>query len=85
LRRRIFHRAFRRLHLARPIPVAVARFLALAAFVALAAKDVADLALKGFLDDQAERQTNQVASPSRRPQVSIHQGAKLLACALRGG
>ena len=29
--------------------------------------------------DQAKRQTHKVASPGRRPQLSVHQGAKLLA------
>jgi hypothetical protein len=46
LRRRIVHRPLRRLHLAGPIPVAVAGLLALAALVALAPERVADLALK---------------------------------------
>jgi hypothetical protein len=55
LRCRIFHRAFRRLPLARPITVAVAPSLAFTAFVALAAKYVDYLALKGYLDDQAQR------------------------------
>jgi hypothetical protein len=45
LRRRVFHRAFSRLRFAGPITVAVARLLVLAAFVALAAKDIANLAL----------------------------------------
>src|ERR1700722_12794666 len=85
LRRRIFHRPFRRLHLAGPITIAVARLLALAALIARAAKDAAALALESFLDDPAQRQTTQVASTSRRPQLSIHQGAKLLARALRRG
>ena len=85
LRRRIVHRALRRLHLARPIAIAVAGLLALAALVAFAAKHVADFALERLLDDQAQRQPHQIASPGRRPQVSVHQGAKLLARTLRRG
>ncbi len=85
LRRRVFHRALRRLHLARPIAVAVARLLALAALVALAADRVGDLAFERLLDDQPQRQADQIATSPRRPQISVHQGAKLLARALRRG
>jgi hypothetical protein len=63
----------------------VARFLALAAFITLPAKHVAHFAFERLLDDQAKRQTHKVASPGRRPQFSVHQGAKLLARTRRRG
>ena len=85
LRSRIVHCALRRLHLARPIAIPVARFLALAAFITPPAKHVAHFAFERLLDDQAQRQMHQIASPGRRPQVSVHQGAKLLARTRRRG
>ncbi len=63
----------------------MAGLLALAALIALATQRVGDLALQRFFDNQAQRQPNPVASSVRRPQVSVHQGAKLLARALRRG
>ena len=78
-------RAFRRLHFSWPIAIPVARLLPIAALITLAAKHVGHFAFKRLLDDQAKRQANQVASPGRRPQLSVHQGAKLLARTLRGG
>jgi hypothetical protein len=77
LRRGVFDCALRRLHPARPIAVAVARLFALAAFIALAAESVADLALQRFFDNQPQRQADQIAPSGRRPQVSVHQGATL--------
>jgi hypothetical protein len=85
LRSRIIHGALRRLHLARSITVAIAGFAVLAALVTFPSQRVADFSLKRLLDDQAKRQTHKVASPGRRPQLSVHQGAKLLARTLRGG
>ena len=85
LRSRIIHGALRRLHLARSITVAIAGFAVLAALVTFPSKRVADFSLERLLDDQAKRQTHKVASPGRRPQISVHQGAKLLARTLRGG
>ncbi len=85
LRRRVFDRPLRRLHLARPIAVAVAGLPALAAFVALAADRVGDVAFERLLDDQPQRQADQIATSLSRPQISVHQGAKLLARALRRG
>ncbi len=79
LRRRILHRALRRFHLARSIAVAVARPRAVAARIALAPQRVGDLAFQRLLDDQAQRETDQIAPPGRRPQLSVHQSAKLLA------
>jgi hypothetical protein len=49
------------------------------------AQGVGDLARQRLLDDQAQHQVNQIASPCRRPQISVHQGAKLLARPLRRG
>jgi hypothetical protein len=71
LRRGVFDCALRRLHLPRPIPVPVAGLFALAAFVALAAESVADLALQRFFDNQPQRQADQIAPSGRRPQVSV--------------
>jgi hypothetical protein len=85
LRRRVFHPALRGLHFARPIPIAVAGLLSFAALVTLAAKDIRDFTLKRLLNDQAQRKANQIAPPGRCPQLSIHQGPKLLARALRRG
>jgi len=67
LRRRIFDRPVRRLHLARPIAVAAAGLPALAALAALAPQDVGDLAFERLLDNQPQRQADQVAAARRRP------------------
>ena len=64
---------------------AAARLPALAALVALAAERVGDLAFERLLDDQPQRQADQIATSRRRPQISVHQGAKRLARALRRG
>jgi hypothetical protein len=85
LRSRRVHCALRRLHLAWPIAIPVTRFLALAAFITLPAKHVAHFAFERLLDDQPQRQPHQIAPASRRPQVSAHQGAKLLARTRRRG
>jgi hypothetical protein len=77
--------ALRCLHLARPIAVAIAGLLPIAALVTLTAKNVGNLTLKRLLDNQPKRQANQIAPSSRCSQFSIHQGAKLLARALRRG
>jgi hypothetical protein len=66
-------------------PVAVAGLLTFAALVALAAERVGDLAFERFLDDQTQRQADQIAPSLRRPQISVHQGAKLLARAIGRG
>ena len=85
LRSRIIHGALRCLDLARPITVAIAGFAVLAALVTFPSKRVADFSLERLLDDQAKRQSHKVASSGRRPQLSVHQGAKLLARTLRRG
>jgi hypothetical protein len=64
---------------------AVAGLLPIAALVAFAAKHIRHFALECLLDDQAQRQPHQIAPAGRRPQVSVHQGAKLLARTLRRG
>jgi len=51
--------------------------------MAFATKGVRDLALQRFFSDQPQRQADKVAASVRRPQVSVHQAAKLLARALR--
>jgi hypothetical protein len=85
LRSRIVHSALCCLDLARSITVAIAGFAGLATLVTFPSKRVADLSLERLLDDQAKRQTHKIASPGRRPQFSVQQGAKLLARTLRRG
>ena len=67
LRSRIVHGPLCRLHLARPIAIPVAHFLALAALVAFAAEHVHHLAPERLLDNQAQRQPHQTARPAAVP------------------
>src|ERR1700758_913340 len=75
--------AFRRLHPASPIAIAVP--LRAASFVTLAADMVAHFALQCFLQDQAGRQEHEARPVRRRLKSPIQKGAKTLACLFGGG
>ena len=63
----------------------VARLLSFATFITFPPEHVGDLAFERLLDDQLQHKANQIASSGRRPQVPIHQSAKLLAPAIGRG
>src|SRR5262249_21622350 len=73
----------RRLQPACPVAVAIARGLALSALVTFAPKLVARFRLQHLLDDQPHREANQLRTVSLRPQPSIDERPKPLACLLR--
>src|SRR3954463_8501291 len=73
------------LHPTRPIAVPVTTCLALSPLVALAPDLVPHLGLKRLFQDQLRCQKHQVRTIRRRPQPTIHQGPKALACPLRCG
>ena len=67
---RIVHRPFRGLHLARPIAIAVAGLLPIAALVAPPSRpstSATSFAPECLLDDQAQRQPHQIAPPAAVP------------------
>src|SRR5262249_5858445 len=76
-------RPLRRLQPACPVAVAIARGLALSALVTFAPKLVARFRLQHLLDDQPHREANQLRTVSLRPQPSIDERPKPLACLLR--
>jgi hypothetical protein len=79
------HHPLRRLQPPFAIAIAVAARLALRPLIAFAANLVPHLAFERFFKDQLRRQEHQVRPVRGRPQPTIHQGPKALACSLRGG
>src|SRR5215204_5218826 len=85
LRRRELDHALGCLHPTRPIPVPVTTRLAVSPLVALAPDLVPHLGFERLFQDQLRGQEHQVRTIRRRPQPTIHQGPKALACPLRRG
>src|SRR5215204_1245786 len=85
LRRRELDHALGCLHPTRPIPVPVTTRLAVSPLVALAPDLVPHLGFERLFQDQLRGQEHQVRTIRGRPQPTIHQGPKALACPLRRG
>src|SRR5829696_463715 len=85
LRRHELDHALRCLHPTRPIPVPVTTRLAVSPLVALAPDLVPHLGFERLFHDQLRCQEHQARTIRGRPQPTIHQGPKALACPLRRG